>query len=99
MSAPINAATVANPGAIEHAEATAFGLNPGGWVALAMIIIFAIMIWKGVPKAIGRALDKKIAGIRRAANRRSVKAAGRSRSCCAPNIRPRRQQPKARRRR
>jgi len=64
MSAPINAATVANPGAIEHSEATAFGLNPGGWVALAMIIIFAIMIWKGVPKAIARALDKKIAGIR-----------------------------------
>jgi len=64
MSAPINAATIVNPGAIEHAEATAFGLNPGGWVALAMIIIFAIMIWKGVPKAITRALDKKIAGIR-----------------------------------
>ena len=64
MSAPINASVVANPGAVEHAEATAFGLNPGGWVALAMIIIFAIMIWKGVPKAIGRALDKKIAGIR-----------------------------------
>jgi F-type H+-transporting ATPase subunit b len=65
MSAPINAAAVAtNPGVVEHAEATAFGLNPGGWVALAMIIIFAIMIWKGVPKAITRALDKKIAGIR-----------------------------------
>ena len=64
MSAPINASVVTNPGAIEHAEATAFGLNPGGWVALAMIIIFAIMIWKGVPKAIASALDKKIAGIR-----------------------------------
>ena len=44
MSAPINAATVVNPGVIEHQEATAFGLNPGGWVALAMIIIFAIKI-------------------------------------------------------
>lgn len=64
MSAPINATAIVNPGEIEHAESTAFGLNPGGWVALAMIIIFAIMIWKGVPKAIGRALDKKIAGIR-----------------------------------
>jgi F-type H+-transporting ATPase subunit b len=64
MSAPINASTVANPGAIEHAEATALGLNPGGWVALSMIVVFAIMIWKGVPKAIGRALDKKIAAIR-----------------------------------
>ena len=64
MSAPINASTVANPGAIEHAEATAFGLNPGGWVALSMIVVLAIMIWKGVPKAIARALDKKIASIR-----------------------------------
>jgi len=64
MSAPINAATVANPGVIEHSEMTALGLAPGWWVALAMVIVFAIMIWKGVPKAIGRALDKKIAGIR-----------------------------------
>lgn len=65
MTAPVNTATVAtNPGVVEHAEATAFGLNPGGWVAFAMIVVFAIMIWKGVPKAIGRALDKKIAGIR-----------------------------------
>jgi F-type H+-transporting ATPase subunit b len=65
MSASVNAATlVTNPGVVEHAEATALGLNPGGWVALAMIVIFAIMAWKGVPKAIGKALDKKIASIR-----------------------------------
>lgn len=64
MTAPINASTVANPGAVEHAEATAFGLNPGGWVAFAMIVVFLIMIWKGVPKAISRALDRKIAAIR-----------------------------------
>jgi F-type H+-transporting ATPase subunit b len=64
MSAPINAATVVNPGVIEHSEMTAFGLAPGWWVALAMVIVFGIMIWKGVPKAIAGALDKKIAGIR-----------------------------------
>lgn len=61
----LNATTLAlNPGVIEHSEATAFGLNPGGWVALAMIVIFALLLWKGVPGLIGRALDKKIAGIR-----------------------------------
>lgn len=47
-----------------HAEPTAFGLDASGWVALAMLAVFAIMLWKKVPAAIGRALDKKIAGIR-----------------------------------
>ena len=37
----------------EHAEPTAFGLTPGGWVALAMLTVFAVMIWKKVPAAIG----------------------------------------------
>ena len=48
----------------EAAEPTAFGLAPGGWVALAMITVFAVMIWKKVPAAIGKALDGKIAEIR-----------------------------------
>ena len=48
----------------EHAEATALGLNAGGWVALAMLVVFAILIWKKVPAAIGKALDSKIALIR-----------------------------------
>ena len=34
------------------------------FVALAMMVVFAIMIWKKVPAAIGKALDKKIAAIR-----------------------------------
>ncbi len=46
------------------AEPTIFGLNPGGWVALAMLVVFAILIWKKVPGAIGKALDSKIALIR-----------------------------------
>ena len=50
--------------ALEAAEPTAFGLNPGGWVALAMLVVFALLIWKKVPGAIGRALDSKIALIR-----------------------------------
>ena len=48
----------------EAAEPTAFSLPPGGWVALAILIVFALLIWKKVPAAVGRALDSKIALIR-----------------------------------
>jgi F-type H+-transporting ATPase subunit b len=48
----------------EAAEPTAFWLNPGGWVALAVLVVFVLLIWKKVPAAIGRALDSKIALIR-----------------------------------
>ena len=50
-----------------HVENTAFGnslLTPGFFVALAMLTVFAIMLWQRVPALIGAALDKKIAGIR-----------------------------------
>ena len=47
-----------------HAEPAALGLNATAWVALAMAIVIAIMIWKKVPAAIGRALDRQIEGIR-----------------------------------
>ncbi|WP_404709989.1 hypothetical protein [Sphingomonas sp. MMS24-J13] len=60
----LNATTLAEPGMIEHSEATAFGLNPGGFVALSMIVVIALLIWKGGFKAIGSSLDKKIASIR-----------------------------------
>lgn len=58
--------TVATTEAPAHAEAepSAFGLTPPAWIALAMIVVIAIMIWKKVPAAIGRALDSKIALIR-----------------------------------
>src|SRR3954452_22761095 len=45
-------------------EPTFLGLNPGGWVALAMLVVFALLIWKKVPGAIGKALDDKIKLIR-----------------------------------
>ena len=48
----------------EHAEPTALGFDPGGWVALAMVAVILLMIWKKVPAAIGKALDGKIAAIR-----------------------------------
>lgn len=62
MSSALLMAAVAE--APEAAEPTAFWLNPGGWVALAVLIVFALLIWKKVPGAIGRALDSKIELIR-----------------------------------
>ena len=49
---------------VPHAEPQALGLDATAWVALAMLAVIAVMLWKKVPAAIGRALDKKIAGIR-----------------------------------
>jgi F-type H+-transporting ATPase subunit b len=46
------------------AEPTFLGINPGGWVSLAILTVFVILIWKKVPGAVGRALDSKIALIR-----------------------------------
>ena len=50
--------------AAEHVEPSALGFEPGGWVALAMVFVILLMIWKKVPAAIGKALDGKIAAIR-----------------------------------
>ena len=50
----------------EHEEeATAFGINAGGWVALAMLMVFGIMLKAGVPKLVAGLLDKQIAEIRK----------------------------------
>ncbi len=51
-------------GEAPHVDPTALGLNATAWVALAMLVVIALMLWKKVPATIGRALDKKIAGIR-----------------------------------
>ena len=50
--------------AVEHVEPSAWGFDPTGWVALAMVAVILLMIWKKVPAAIGKALDGKIATIR-----------------------------------
>ena len=56
---------VAAHGAVEqHAEATAFGIAPGGYVALAMLVVFGIMLYAKVPALVAKMLDAKIAGIR-----------------------------------
>ncbi|CAN5133797.1 hypothetical protein BH24PSE1_BH24PSE1_06960 [soil metagenome] len=47
----------------EHALPALLGLTPPMWIALAMICVLAILVWKKVPAAIGKALDKKIAAI------------------------------------
>jgi F-type H+-transporting ATPase subunit b len=64
MSEAETHATIGHAPAPDAGEPTFLGLNPGGWVALAMLAVFAILVWKKVPGAIGRALDGKIALIR-----------------------------------
>jgi F-type H+-transporting ATPase subunit b len=56
--------TVGHPAAPEHAEPSFLLWNAGGWVALAMLAVFALLVWKKVPAAMGTALDDKIALIR-----------------------------------
>jgi F-type H+-transporting ATPase subunit b len=57
--------TVEHVGAPEHhPEPTALGLDAPQWIALAMVVVLAILIWKRVPALIGKALDSKIAAIR-----------------------------------
>lgn len=67
-AAEVHAATQAPGGAAHHEEPTAFGLAAPAFVSLAMIVVFAILVWKRVPALIGAALDKKIAGIREQLN-------------------------------
>lgn len=47
-----------------HLEPKALGLDATAWVALAMLVVIGLMLWKKVPAVIAGALDKKIAGIR-----------------------------------
>ena len=62
---PEAAATVQEPGAGHVPPAKAFGLiDAPMFISLAMLTVFALMIWKKVPAAIARALDAKIAVIR-----------------------------------
>jgi len=50
---------------VEHqVDPQALGFDATMLVGLAMFIVFAIMVWKKVPGAIGRSLDGKIAAIR-----------------------------------
>ena len=49
-----------------HAEEpTALLLGPGGWVAAAMLAVFALMLYMKVPAIVAGMLDKQIADIRK----------------------------------
>jgi len=48
----------------EAAEPTAFGLNAGGWIAVAMVVVILILLRGGIHKTMTRTLDEKIAEIR-----------------------------------
>ncbi len=51
-------------GAPTHAEPELFGLAPFQIVALAMLVLVLVMLWKRVPGMITRGLDGKIAAIK-----------------------------------
>lgn len=60
-----SAVTTGTQAPVHEAEPAAFGfLTAPMAISLAMIVVLAIMVWKKVPAAIGRALDSKIALIR-----------------------------------
>ncbi len=46
-----------------HATPKAFGMDATVWVSIAMLVFLGILVWKGVPGAIGAMLDKRIAEI------------------------------------
>jgi F-type H+-transporting ATPase subunit b len=63
MAEPQTTTTTEVP-AHHEAEPTAFGLTPPAYIALAMLVVIAMLIWKKVPGAVAGALDSKIALIR-----------------------------------
>jgi len=52
------------PAEAHHAEPSALGIAPAGWVGLAMLAFLLILVWKKVPALITGGLDKKIVEIR-----------------------------------
>ncbi|MDB5712292.1 MAG: synthase subunit [Sphingomonas bacterium] len=64
MAEPV-AQTMAHGGVVElHAEPSALGVTASGFVALSMLVVIAIMLWKKVPAIVAKALDARIATIR-----------------------------------
>lgn len=52
-------------GAVElHHEPAALGITAAGFVAISMLVVIGIMLWRRVPKLIATMLDAKIAAIR-----------------------------------
>jgi F-type H+-transporting ATPase subunit b len=64
-SHPTATTEVAEHAPAEQHEPVVFGfMGPTFWVALAMVALFAIFIWKRVPAAVAKALDQQIETIR-----------------------------------
>lgn len=57
--------TVAEGGPDHHVDPSVLGLNGTVWVSLAMLVLFAVLIWKKVPALLVGGLDRQIADIRR----------------------------------
>lgn len=64
MAEPATVAETHAPATAEHAQPALLGMTAPMFIALAMIAVLALMVWKKVPAAIGKALDGKIAAIR-----------------------------------
>ena len=64
MSEAQTSASTQVPASHEAEEPTAFGLNAGGWIALAMLVVFGILLWGKAHRMLAGALDAKIALIR-----------------------------------
>ena len=61
---PVTHASTEAANSEEHAVPSAFGFDATMLVALAMLVVIALAIWKKVPAMIGGMLDKQIAGIK-----------------------------------
>ncbi|WP_375291673.1 hypothetical protein [Qipengyuania sp.] len=51
-------------GAPVHSEPELFGMAPFQVVALSMLVLIVIMLWKRVPSSIGKGIDSRIAAIK-----------------------------------
>jgi F-type H+-transporting ATPase subunit b len=60
-----NTTTEAHGEGTAHANPTALGFDATWYVALAMLAVIVILIWKKVPAVIGASLDRRIAEIRK----------------------------------
>jgi F-type H+-transporting ATPase subunit b len=63
-AAEAHATTEAHAGAEKHVAPSALGFDASMLVALAMLAVIALALWKKVPAMIAGALDNQIAGIR-----------------------------------
>ena len=64
MANPAHPVAATLPANTLHVEPSVFGISASGFVALSMLVVIGIMLWKGVPALVARLLDARIAAIR-----------------------------------